>query len=157
MSLSEVWLVTVTYVRGRPVARPWTQFFSAVSSACAYEYIRLYTHIILYYTYTAYVYCICMSVNDFVRTRISLLHLRNALSNTAQNIRRIHTFFLEWTTLPITVACFVDNIMWRQLAPLYPKVPDIFRNTLQGHAISASFWTVAYERVPRSGMHYSNL
>jgi len=66
------------------------------------------------------------------------------------------THFLEWTTLPITVACFVD-IMWRQLAQLYPKLPDMFRNTLPGHDISGSFWTVADERVSRSGMHYSTL
>lgn len=111
----------------------------------------VFTHIILYYTYTAYVYYICMSVNDFVRTTKSLLHFRNALYNIAQNVLRIHTF-LEWTTLPITVACFVDDIMWRQLAQLYPKVPDMFRNTLQGHDISGSFWTVADERVPRSGV-----
>jgi len=67
--------------------------FSAASSAHAYEYIRLYTHIILYYTYAAYVYCIYMSVNDFVMTKKSLLRLRNVLYNIAQNILRIHTLF----------------------------------------------------------------
>jgi hypothetical protein len=79
----------------RPAARTWIKWMQRLALR-VHLYIGLYTCMMLYYTHTVYIYCVCISVKcAFVRTIKSTLWLRNALCNIAQNVLHVRTLCLE--------------------------------------------------------------
>jgi hypothetical protein len=70
---------------------------AAASIEGAYMCMRLYTHIMLYYTkgglYTVNIHYICISIKKvFFRNTIPTISLSSALDNIAQNFLHIHIY-----------------------------------------------------------------
>jgi len=104
----------IVFLRSRPVVRQWTQWLHICYMCIVYTYIIL-----------------CCTVYMCTRKRKNLLGFTSnqyfdcvmrfiTFKQTLTRVGYIH--FWEGVILLITVACFLDDTMWRQLSKLWPKM-----------------------------------